>query len=135
MTAQKRNAKVRAIEAKLAALSELKEAQALVQQKQQALIAKLLADNPKAQKKYDLLQAQIESNAEMIEDGTADVKDAVLVLGETVKGEKLQAVWSKGKTSWNTNQLLGFAKAHKEILEMKTDGGPSISIRKVKVSD
>jgi len=135
MTAQKRNAKVRAIEAKLAALSELKEAQALVQDKQRKLIAKLLAENPKAQKKYDILQVQIESNAEMIEDATVDVKDAVLVLGETVKGERLQAVWSKGKTSWNTDQLLGFAKVHKKILEMRDLGDPSISIRKVKSND
>lgn len=131
MTAAKKRAKVSAIEAKLAYLSELQEELTAKNAKLDKLIDQVFAENPKAQAKRERIEAQIESVTDILTERITDVKDAVIVLGETVKGENLQAVWSKGKTSWNTNQLLGFAKAHKEVLEMKKEGNPSISIRKV----
>jgi len=59
------------------------------------------------------------------------VKDAVEKLGETVRGSNLMAVFSKGRTSWDTKKLDGFSKAHPEIAEFKTVGKPSVSLRNV----
>jgi hypothetical protein len=132
MTTQQKRSKVDEIEDKLIDLATLQEAQAMVQERQRKLIAKLLAENPKAQKRYDMYQTQIKENEDLIKDQTIIVKDAVLTLGETVTSEKLQAVWVKGRTSWNTEQLEGLAKVHKEILETQKVGDPSVSIKKVK---
>ena len=131
MTTQMKRAKVEQIEGKLNELAELQAELATLKAKQQRQIDVLLGMAPTFRKAYDDVQIQIESCNDVIKDQTATVKDAVLVLKETVKGEGLQAVYSNGKTSWNTDQLLGYAKTHKAVLEMKKEGDPSISIRKV----
>jgi hypothetical protein len=61
-----------------------------------------------------------------------EIKEAVLEHGSTIKGEDLMAVWSKGRTSWDTKKLDGFAAAHPEILQFKSSGKPSISIKENK---
>jgi len=69
-----------------------------------------------------------EKNAELAK----VVTEAVLDKSESVKGEKLQAIFSKGRTTWNTTKLAGFAIAHPEINELKKVGKSSVSIREVK---
>ena len=69
-------------------------------------------------------------NSEITEIETA-VKSAVLEAGETAKGGALQAVWSKGRASWDTKSLDGYLKAHPELEEFRKQGEPSVSIRKV----
>ena len=59
-----------------------------------------------------------------------EIKDEVLAAGETIKGARLMAVWSKGRTSWDTKKLEGLAMAIPQVLEAKTEGDPSVSIRK-----
>ena len=59
------------------------------------------------------------------------IKQDVLEHGETVKGEHLQAVWNKGRTSWDTKALKGYAVVHPEINELRKTGDPSVTIRKV----
>ena len=61
----------------------------------------------------------------------AAVKASVLSSGETAKGGALQAVWSKGRVSWDTKSLDGYLKAHPELEEFRKQGEPSVSIRKV----
>ena len=60
-----------------------------------------------------------------------EIKDGVKALGETVKGDFLMAVWTKGRTSWDDKALSGYSKAHPEILEYRKQGEPSVSIRGV----
>lgn len=59
------------------------------------------------------------------------IVDATLLLECTVKSERLSAVWSKGRTSWDDRALQGYAKAHPELLEFRKQGAASVSIRKV----
>jgi hypothetical protein len=63
---------------------------------------------------------------------TADVKEAVIAEGATVKGTNLQAVFAKGRTSWDSKKLEGLAIALPQLLEARTIGEPSVSIRAVK---
>ena len=56
----------------------------------------------------------------------------VLEKGESIKGELLQAVFSTGRTTWDTKALVGYAVAHPEIEKLKKVGKPSVSIREVK---
>lgn len=59
----------------------------------------------------------------------AAVKAGVMAHGATVKGARLQAVYMKGRESWDTSKLGGYAAAHPEILQFRTFGQPSVSIR------
>ncbi len=61
----------------------------------------------------------------------ADIKDSVLELGETVRGEFMSAVWNKGRISWDNKALQGYAINQPELLQFKKEGKPSISLRKV----
>ena len=74
----------------------------------------------------------LESLNEGITSLTDEVKQAVLDAGETVKGDNLQAVWVKGRVSWDTKSLDGYAVAHPELLGLRKEGSPSVSIRNVK---
>jgi len=62
---------------------------------------------------------------------TAEIKDDVIQLGGTVKGDHLMAVWNKGRVSWDTKSLDGYAIAHPELTQFRKEGEPSVSIRKV----
>ena len=62
---------------------------------------------------------------------TQEIKEAVLRIGNTVPGSFLQAVWNKGRTSWDSKALVGYAVSHPEINDLKKVGNPSITIRKV----
>jgi len=57
-----------------------------------------------------------------------DIKYAVLVLGESVKSEHIQAQYVKARVSWNTKALDGYAVAHPELESLRTTGEPSVRI-------
>ena len=61
----------------------------------------------------------------------AEVKAEVIAGGVTVRGGALQAVFSKGRTTWDTKSLDGYLKAHPELEEYRKVGEPSVSIRKL----
>jgi len=67
-----------------------------------------------------------------IEAQTSIVKRLVLEIGDSVKGAFLHAVFAKGRVSWDTKALDGYAVAHPEIVAMRKVGDPSVSIRNIK---
>ena len=60
-----------------------------------------------------------------------EIKEAVKETGATVKSAYLQAVYMKGRISWDTKAMDGYAVDHPEILFMRKEGDPSVSMRKV----
>lgn len=69
---------------------------------------------------------------EIYADAEAAVKAAVAEHGSTVKGQFLQAVWSKPRVTWDVNALDGYALNHPELFAFRTEGKPSVSIRVLK---
>ena len=68
-----------------------------------------------------------------IQGATEAVKALVLAAGTTVKGQRLQAVWQKGRVTWDTKGLDGYALAHPEVsLMFRKEGEPTVSIRGVR---
>jgi hypothetical protein len=61
-----------------------------------------------------------------------EITAEVIGQGQTVKSDRLMAVFSKARVSWDGAKLDGFALAHPEILAAKTIGKPSVSFREVK---
>jgi len=75
---------------------------------------------------YDDKEGAVSENIRLLTD---EIKASVLEHGEKVKGEFLQAVYVKGRSSWDTKGLMGYAKAHPEIDAFYMRGNPSVSIR------
>ena len=59
------------------------------------------------------------------------IREQVLALGTSIKGNRLHAVWNKGRVNWDTKALDGYAAGHPEITQFRKEGQPTISIRPV----
>jgi len=89
----------------------------------------------------EIKQAVEDVNAEFADKETAvrenmanleeQVKQAVIDGGETVKGGVLQAVYNKGRVSWDSRKLEGLMIAFPKLAEAKKQGNPYTSIKKV----
>lgn len=116
---------------KLDALYELRCAIEVSNMDKQALIDSILT--PEIKQKISDIEAEFsEKNAAVQEKLSAlesEIKGDVVSGGETVKGDYLMAVFTKGRVSWDTKSLDGYAAAHPEIAQFKKTGDPSVSIR------
>ena len=120
------------IEKMLDELAELQAQQAAIDLDKQALIDHVITPEIKA--KIDEIEAEFADKTgtvyEKITSLTANIKQAVIERGETVKGSNLMAVWSKGRTSWDTKKLEGLMMVIPAVAEARKEGEPSVSIRK-----
>jgi phage host-nuclease inhibitor protein Gam len=62
---------------------------------------------------------------------TAEIKAATIQEGKTVKSKFWQAVYVKGRVTWNTDMLDGMCVAFPELLKARKCGEPSVTLRKV----
>jgi hypothetical protein len=61
-----------------------------------------------------------------------EIRAAVLEAGETLESDHLKAVWNKGRVTWNSRLLEGYAMAHPDILQARKEGAPTVSFRIIK---
>lgn len=119
------------IEKKLEQLKELDAQKVIIQLDKQKAIDEVLTEEIKAQ--LDAIGAEFDPLMEAINETItrleAEVKAAVLSKGSTVKGA-YTAIYNKGRVSWDTKALEGYAAAHPEIEKFKKTGDPSVSIRR-----
>lgn len=103
-----------------------------VSQEKQALIDQVLT--PEIKEKLAEIDAEFDPKADELSQQKsmleADIKMEVLQAGQTVKGTFHSFVWSKPRVSWDTKALDGYALAHPEIAQFRTEGSPSVSVRK-----
>ena len=59
----------------------------------------------------------------------AEVKEAVLQVGESVKLEGIHAVYVRGRVSWDSRRLSRYAESHPELQEFCEVGAPSVRVR------
>lgn len=112
-------------------LAELQATADLYRMKHEDMRAEIMA--PVKQQLTDLdaeFAPMFEAVNEQIAATTEQVKAAVIANGASVKGAHLQAVYAKGRTSWDSRGLDGYAVAHPEINAFRSVGQPSVSIRK-----
>lgn len=57
------------------------------------------------------------------------IKTAVLEHGASVKDAEIQAIYTKGRVTWNADALDGYAVNHPELFAFRKEGKPSVSIR------
>jgi len=71
---------------------------------------------------------ELQDKAAAIEE---QVRMATLAEGKTIKRKFGQAVWAKGRVSWDAKGLEGVAAVIPEIRQFRKEGEPSVSIRAV----
>lgn len=119
---------------KLDTLAEFQAQRDVLNLDKQAALDSLLTPEIKA--RMADIEAEFGGKAQAVNDNIArletEVKDDILAHGETVKGARLMAVWVKGRVSWDTKALDGYAAAHPELTTFRKEGEPSVSLRAVK---
>ena len=118
---------------KLDTLAEYQAQRAYLELKKQELIDAVLTAEIKA-KLADIdaeFSVQLASAETAIASIESEIKADVITAGATCKGANLQAVYTKGRITWDTKALDGYAAAHPEIQPFRKEGSPSVSIRKV----
>ena len=117
---------------KLDALDELHQQIILLGADKQALIDQVLT--PEIRRKLDEIEDEFSDKSgavlEKISDLENAIKQDVIAEGATVKGKYMMAVFTKGRVSWDTKALDGYAAAHPEVAQFRKEGAPSVSIRK-----
>ena len=122
------------IRTKLDQLADLRAASDAIALQKQALIETVLTPEIKA-KLADIDAEFAEKSAAVVEKAAAleaEVRQAVLEYCASVKGTFLQCVWAKGKTTWDTKTLDGYALAHPEINVLRKVGEPTVRLQGVK---
>ena len=121
------------IESKLDQLSELYAQRDLSTLEKQRMIDEILTAEIKA--KIAEIEAEFSDKSETVSEKIAtleaEIKEAVKQNGASVKGQFLQAVFTKGRVSWDNKSLDGYLKAHPELAEFRKEGEPSVSLRKL----
>ena len=103
MTKKKLNMKSKEdrLKSKLDKLANIQEGLTSAEEEAQLLIESLLEQDPEAKEKYEKLQVtrtELQDEAVEVE---SEAKELAVEVGETVNGEKLQAVWNSGHAASN----------------------------------
>ena len=122
------------IKQKLDQLAEFQSQRGVAMLEKQALLDEIYTAEIKAR------MAEIEAEFATKTEGVAaniaaleaEIKRAVVAHGASVKGSVFHAVFAKGRVSWDTKSLDGYATAHPELLAFRKEGEPSVSIRVAK---
>ena len=105
----------------------------LAEQEKQALIDSVIPQEVKD--KIAEIKAEFADKIEVMANEKAmleaAIKEEVLFAGRTIKGNTHAFTFTKGRTSWDTKLLDGYAVAHPELEVARKVGSPSVSIRKV----
>jgi hypothetical protein len=117
---------------KLQRLAEVHaEREALEGQKQKLVEEVIPAD---VRSRLDDIEAEfaqkVQAAAATIETLEAEIKAETLAHGESVRAAGYQAVWTKGRQTWDSKGLSTYGEAHPEILQFRKEGDPSVSIRR-----
>jgi len=103
-----------------------------VNQEKSALIDTILT--PEIKEKLAEIEAEFQPKIEQLSQEKSalesEIKMEVLEAGRTVKGTYHSFVFSKPRVSWDTKALDGYAAAHPEIAQFRTEGSPSVNVRK-----
>ena len=114
------------IQDKLERLAEMQSHQDVIRLHYADLKATIIPPEIKAQ--LDEIDAEAQTAMDALSGGidslTAEIKAEVIAAGTTVKSEHLQAVYAKGRVSWDNKALDGYAVAHPEIGAFRKTGEP-----------
>jgi len=122
-----------AIAEMLERLAELHAQREALERENQSLIEEAVP--PEVRSKLDEIEAEfrgrLEAAATRIEELEASIKSATLTHGESVRGRVFQAVWNKGRQTWDSKGLAAYAESHPDVLPYRKEGEPTVTVRRV----
>jgi hypothetical protein len=122
-----------AIAEKLNRLEELQAQREALDGEKQALMDEILG--PELRARLAEVEAEFAQKREAVDGNIAaleaEIKADVLAHGETVRGARFQAVWNKGRESWDSKGLSAYAESNPDVLQFRKQGDPSVTIRRV----
>ena len=84
-------------------------------------------------KEFDALKGSFDKETAVIQDKIkaleSEIKEEVIKLQHSFKGQNIDVIYVKGKESWDGKILTGYAVAHPEILAAKKIGQPTVQFR------
>jgi hypothetical protein len=126
-----------AIAQKLDRLSALIAEQEALDAQKQALIDQVIPPDVKA--RLADVEAEFAQKAEAaasnIQALEAEIKAETLGVGETVRASGIQAVWNKGRQTWDSKGLSSYSESHPDILQFRKEGEPTVTIRRSAAKD
>jgi len=117
---------------KLNTLANYRKTLKLLEAEIQTLLEQALLNCPELKTTYDEYNQELEKLRKKDSELTNEIIQEVLEREESVKGTGLHAIYSKGRVTWDTKALAGYAAACPEINQFKKTGRPTVSIREVK---
>lgn len=121
------------VEEKLEELKRLDKEREAFQTEKRAKIDDILTDKikeklAKVDAYYDPAIANLNEISKQVE---KEIKAVVLINGVSVKGV-YHAIYVRGRITWDSKKLDGYALAHPEINEARKTGKPSVRINRTK---
>jgi hypothetical protein len=115
---------------KLERLADLRAAADVVRMDYESKRAEILK---KVQDELDALEAEFQPSIDAAETNAAaleaEIKNDVLLRGETLRGGAYQAVYTKGRVTWDSGGIADYANSHPELLKFRKEGQPSVALR------
>lgn len=96
------------------------------------LIQQALRNCPDLFERFREINESIDSFTKDRQELIQKITKEVIRRGKTVKGEKLMAVYSNGRITWDTAMLNSYAVDHTAINEFKKIGKASVAFHEVK---
>jgi hypothetical protein len=62
----------------------------------------------------------------------AEIRGEVLAHGGSIRGAQMQAVYMRGRVTWDTRGLEDYAADNPAVLDFRREGQPSVQLRAVK---
>ncbi|MDZ7372228.1 MAG: hypothetical protein ONB12_13785 [candidate division KSB1 bacterium] len=78
---------------------------------------------------YTPLLAAVDAQIKTLEQ---DIRAAVLQHGAPVRGGRIQAVYIRGRTTWDTKGLLRYAMRYPDVLTYRKESAPTVQLRMIK---
>ncbi len=95
--------------------------------KRAEILKKVQAEIDALEAEYQPLLETAQANAEAL---AAEIKNDVLLGGETVKSDLYQAIYMKGRVTWDSEGIDRYARAHPDVLKYRKEGQPYVSLKK-----
>ena len=120
------------VASKLNRLADLRAALDLTHMDYEAKRSKVLE---KVQAELDALEAEYQPLLDAAQDNAsaleAEIKNDVLLTGQSVATDVYQAVYMKGRITWDNDGINNYARTHPEVLKFRREGQPSVTLRTV----
>jgi hypothetical protein len=98
------------------------------EKKRAGIMKQIQADLDALEMEYQPLIEAAEKNIEAL---TVEIKNEVLLHGDSVQGGKFRATYVKGRISWDTRGMTKYAESHPDVLQFRKEGHPSVTLRVV----